>query len=361
MDSNNISILFGDDFPYEDTLQISQTLTETKALIPGYFPPEAGFLSLESLLYEQRRNTQFTVLPDLNLISELTKLANQNLTNPINHPCRVAVNLMAFSQAMNIDIEPSIAFHEYASNHGNTNAHERLAWFRSADRANANTWIDLALERINSINLEPREALGHENLAFPLKRWKRNYVVALKIAELELSEPNNLNRYQSFLTWMRNEFFIAGPAAIYAALYFAPNAERKGLFKQLRAKDRERAIKGIKNAAWDITHLSDFVLRVGKPDQNRRYILATGDKLLAEIAPILLLQPESSRDQPSIEAALATWWPNNSDAQEITTQLKENIHYATKNNLRNSGHVNIGDVNKRITTGEDIIRNWSQN
>jgi hypothetical protein len=84
---------------------------------------------------------------------------------------------------------------------------------------------------------------------------------------------------------MDNDFLLAGPAALFVSMYYGPMAARAGLFKQLRSPDRDAAIRGTKNAAWDMTHLSDFALRVSRAEkERRRYIFASGDLSLVQIA-----------------------------------------------------------------------------
>jgi len=80
------------------------------------------------------------------------------------------------------------------------------------------------------------------------------------------------------LDWMLADFFLAGPVAIFASMYFSPNAAKKRLMKSLRSPDREKAIEDIRNAAWDMTHLSDLAWRIKKEgDGPGRFIFATGE------------------------------------------------------------------------------------
>lgn len=74
-------------------------------------------------------------------------------------------------------------------------------------------------------------------------------MVALKAAELELSPMAPIERAKSLLRWMFEDFFLAVPAAIFAAMYFSPFANKRRLLNQLRPTDRERTIAGIRNAA----------------------------------------------------------------------------------------------------------------
>lgn len=88
---------------------------------------------------------------------------------------------------MGLDFDPSVAFHELAHSEGNEAANRELASFRAADQAQALAWVSVARGRSQALKAsEPVEPTDHD-LASPLNRWQRNYVAALKIAELELS------------------------------------------------------------------------------------------------------------------------------------------------------------------------------
>ena len=115
------------DFPFEDVDEIAVRLGASGALAPGYEPPEAGLLSVAAFKFTQAfDHTQTILLPDRNLVSRMAKVAREGLPANIDEPTRIAVDLMAFAQAVNLDIEPSIAFHELAHRDGNAIAQEEL-------------------------------------------------------------------------------------------------------------------------------------------------------------------------------------------------------------------------------------------
>ncbi|MEN3967499.1 hypothetical protein, partial [Mammaliicoccus sciuri] len=91
----------------------------------------------------------------------------------------------------------------------------------------------------------------------------------------------------------------------------APNSPpRKGLLKQLKSPDRQRALDGVKNAAWDITHLSDFIKKVNDAEGgDTRYLFASADKTLHKMAKFLFdFGANGVNVAPMIEG-LAAWWP----------------------------------------------------
>lgn len=347
-------ISFPPEFPIDDVITIGDRLERSGALIPGYTPPPVGLLNLAALVYGEKINREnLTILPDRNITSRLAKIAATSIINIRDFPTQIAIDLMAFSQAMNINIEPSIAFHELAHPNGNQIAHQELAWFRVADQNAVEKWIDLALGRATNVSLGSPPPPQNEDLALPLRRWNRNYVATLKIGELALSNLTSRDRMLNLLDWMIDDFLFAGPAAIFAARYFAPSGLRKGLIKQLHSFDTEKAIKGIKNAAWDITHLSDFVRRADEGDtQSHRYIFATADRLPAEIAHMLIARAES---QETMQIALEEYWPE-ADAKVIAERLWISIEQIRSGNRP----IRSGSIDQYILDGEGHFRSLAR-
>lgn len=304
-------VRFDDDFPRHDVEALADELMTSGVLAPGFVPPSAGLLNLGAIVYaKDEQGFDTVVLPDRNLVSRMARVARDGHADLKDKTSRTALALMAFCQAMNLDFEPSVAFHELGVIEGNEVAREELAWFRAADNAAAREWIGLAMGQRSRVDLgDPPDQVAHD-FASPPPRWRRNYVVALKVAELELStEIAPIDRALALIDWMYNDFIVAGPAAVFASMYLGPLAAKKRLFKNLRSKDREKAIRGIQNAAWDMTHLSDFVRRARTAEQNkRRYIFASGDHALVRMASRLFLQPEPADGWPSFSEALAEWW-----------------------------------------------------
>jgi hypothetical protein len=151
---------------------------------------------------------------------------------------------------------------------------QELVQFRIADNLDIKHWVDLALGRKHKLSLTDDELPTIPNktseidFEMRLRRWVRNYIILLKLAELELKGLKRNRQITELATWMYQDFIIGGPALMFAIHYLGPNSERSGLLKNLRSADRERALRGIRNASWDVTLLSEWIRRAG--EQNRR-------------------------------------------------------------------------------------------
>jgi hypothetical protein len=87
-----------------------------------------------------------------------------------------------------------------------------------------------------------------------------------------------------------SDFIFGAPGALLAMLYFALNSPpKKGGFKNRNSRDREVALAGIRNAAWDLTQLSDLTAKVNaQADRGmKRYIFATFDAHLLRQAKLI--------------------------------------------------------------------------
>lgn len=316
----HITIYLDTRFPLDDVNSIAARLVASKALVAGYTPPPVGMLNVGAMKFEKMSGCSFILLPDRNIVSRMARVASGREHHPFDKTAQLAVDLMAYAQAMDIDIEPSISFHELAQISGNEIANLELSRFRGADHGQADAWIDLATGRTSKLRSFVPGELQELDLATPPIRWLRNYLVALKVGDLELTVMTPKQRAISLLDWMEKDYFVAGPGLLYGLMYLGPLARKADLFKQLRSSDRSRAIAGIKNAAWDMTHLSDFSKRVQDTlieNKSSRYLFATGDERLADIARALFsMAREEDGLKNDIGNVLREWWPKR-DAEAL--------------------------------------------
>lgn len=299
------------DFPLADLQQIASMLERADVLVPGYIPPDVGMYHLMGHFYGSMVDkVSLVMLPDRNIVSRLAKATTGCEADDQQ---RLAAAVLAFAQCLDIQLEPSIAYHELGPVQGNAAAYGELARFRLADKSHPSAWIDLALGRSDSIPSldDPVVIADNRDLTRPLHRWRCNYIAALKIGELELLAMSPLERTLKLFEWMHDDFILAGPAAIFACHYFAPSFPRERLLKGLRSEHRERALVGAANAAWDITHLSEFARHANNAHgSNTHYLFASLDEGLRRIARTLFTATVEDPAPDRLTATLAAWWPN---------------------------------------------------
>lgn len=347
------------DFPLADLQQIATMLEQEDVFVPGYIPPDVGMYNLMGHFYGSMMDkVNVVLLPDRNIVSRLAKATSGCKADG---QLRLAAAVLAFAHCLDIQFEPSIAYHELGPAQGNVAAYEELARFRLADNSHPRVWIDLALGRSDSISSlgNPLVVADSRDLAKPLHRWRRNYIAALKIGELELLPLTPLERTLKLLEWMHDDFILAGPAVIFACHYFAPSFPRKRLLKGLRSELRERALAGAANAAWDITHLSEFIRQSNEAHgSNTRFVFASLDEGLRSIARTLVTATIEDPALDRLATALAAWWPDDQPRKiadrlsELTQRCRDPAWYEQQRNSPNA-------IPEFIARGEASLRAWS--
>jgi hypothetical protein len=259
---------------------------------------------------------------------------------------------------LDILIEPGIAFHELAHQQGNEIALAELAWFRAADNSCTQDLMDVALARKDNLTDRYCSAeIEHRNLAAPLHRWNRNYIIGLKMLELEQEIDTPLDRVLSLLHWMREDFIFGGPAALLASVYFAPRSSPKeGVFKGKNSPNRERAIAGARNQAWDLTQLSDFVRRIREQENGKtRYLFASFDEHLRLMAKLLFGFDENAVDADTLWVELSQWWTP-TDAKRIVDAIFEHIDHIQSPEWSAKKAPYPDFINRMIALGEQRVR-----
>lgn len=278
---------------------------------------------------------------------------------------RLAAAVLAFAQCAKIEIEPNIALYEVAHQDGQATAVAELALFRRADHAHPGYWTEIALGRSDNLgglpDLVPVSSrdLGVD-FTMPIRRWRRNYILCLKLAELELAAGSAEDRLRTFVRWSYEEFLLGGPAIALAAYYLAPNAPRKRLLKGLKSDNRDRALKGIRNAAWDVSIVSQWLLDVEQQERSRQLVLLTSfDTAVHRLARAVgdIAGRSDIPDNP-LRRSLCHLW-----GVEAGTRLAAEIEtrYANRNSLdrRINEITNAKTIDDFIAQGEARIRAWS--
>lgn len=350
-----------------DLEQIHSLLRTADVFVPSFHSQEPELYHVLTYVEQELRfKTTFLLLPDRNLVTRWVGLLNGV---KIKDEHRVAAGVLAFAQCANLLIEPNVALYELAAAAGNAAANEELETFRTADNVEARYWVDLALGRSQQLlppGISPLERPKREqhNLSKPLYRWQRNYILALKIAELHLQGGRSVSRMAKLLHWMYHDFLIGGPAIRLASQYLAPGADRKRLFKGIESPDREKAIAGVRNAAWDLTLLSEWfrhIQRQHAPGSNRPLvILCSLDKHVRTFARSLLnfSAPTGLTDVEYLTWMFGELWGPNTGRRLADLLV---AYQDARDNPKRQLHQEVrpGFINEMIADGECAIRNWT--
>lgn len=353
-------------FPVDpgDLNEVVELLRSFTVFAPSFVPTEDEdvYHPLTYRRQEQHHGTPTTLLPDRNVFTRWLALLDQTIPT-IHH--RVSAAIMVFAQCSNMLVEPNLALYEIAMTAGSKAANEELRLFRIADNLNPNYWTDVALGRSEKLMVS-NEVSQTESASSPfdfemrLRRWRRNYMILLKLAELDLKGADRAGQIIELTRWMYEDFIIGGPALIFAIYYLTPNSQRRGLLKNLRSDNRQRALNGVKNSAWDVTFLSDWILRVDRQKtENTLTILCSLDRNLIRLANMLAprsIDPNSPDSlKPSLVELLTPW------GDKVSKQVSEVIDrsLSTKDNPRRQIHrPHEVDTDQMIATAEELVLDW---
>lgn len=345
------------DYPLDDLERVIPLLQEADFLLPSFAPPEVGLYQPVGYVYAQQEGVRTVILPDRNVASRMAQLA-QGRKTVNDRQLRNCAALLSFAHLLEIQFEPGISFHELAHRAGNAEAEHELGWFRAADNAPPQDMLNVALGRCDGVSRTYEPLMVQlQDMAKPIKRWNRNYIAALKILELDFAKGKALDKVLHLLDWMRTDFVFAGPAVMLACVYLGTHSpSRKNVFKDKNSKDRAAAIAGVRNAAWDITHLSEFIRLVNQdPDRTEsQYLFASFDSHLRLTTRLLLEIAKIGYGADRIAEQLTQWW-SEKDAVRIAHEIKANLM-----RINSVSHVpktsdDPGFITKMIEAGERRI------
>lgn len=346
------------DFPIDDLEVLAGQLERAAICVPGYIPPDVGLYDVRAHLFSHRIEDESTiVLPDRNVASRIAQLARGWMPHG-DTQLQLAAVLLAYCQCLDIQFEPSIAFHELGHHQGHASAVEELGFFRAADLGDVREVVEVAMQRRHGLTARIPQAIDVRDLSRPIDRWNRNYVIALKMLELERAIESPLKRLVALLTWMREDFIFGGPAALLACVYFGPNSPpRRGVFKRKNSADRESALAGARNAAWDLTHLSEFIRNVNATAVagDTRYLFVSFDVLLRKVVRLLFEFGTKIENLARLPEALTAWW-SPVEARTIATQLAEHIAYLSSPQWTPKTHTDPDFIPNLIRNAEARVR-----
>jgi hypothetical protein len=248
--------------------------------------------------------TECRALLDRNIVTRLVNLTERR--DPTPHD-RLAAAALCFAQCADVLIDPGLALHEYAAFDGGSAAAAEADPIQVLDNVAPHFLAEIALgrrKRIPSAELrrarEAVAALGHSSVApgrleQPLRDFRVNYTILLRIAALDLAAMPPVRRAAALLDWVHDEFQWSSVALWFGLRYFAPKLPATGWLPGLRSADSATALARLRNVAWDLTLVSTWLARKEERDRNVIWLLCSSDHAVIEVARGVL-KPESDAD-----------------------------------------------------------------
>lgn len=340
---------------------IQDILRQIRPFVPGvYFDDPydvASYLPRQMIGKEE-----FCLLVDRNVVTRWTSMVRGN---EVSDQHRVAAAIMLFAQAADLLIEPSLAFHEIVGVATNEEINVEVDQFYTAEETAPDSWAAVALGTSDKLALpaeDQRRPRQSYDFSIPLYRWRRNYVLALKIAELQLKGGTPEELVMRLFDWMYHDYLIGSVGVQLASHYFAPGAPKKRLLKWINEPDREKALRGIRNAAWDLTLVSDWLRRlepsITDPTIKQRWILCSLDDSVKRMAENLVSFDDSDDDYILLKKGFEKIWK-----PEVAARIVDKLRDYIRNRSSPTRYLNQDPqakaIEEFIAAGEECVRNWS--
>ena len=348
--------------PADSLLRIADMLRDRDVLTPGFDIRNADVYDPATyLIQKEDHDTDTRLLADRNLLTRWINLTKAGL---VTDEVKAAAAVLVFCQCCGILVEPNISLYEVAAESGNGVANSEEIMFRAVDNADPRVLAEVALGNFNNtprsfITLEDMPSSKDIDFSMPLRMWRRNYVLALKAAAIALDGGRTETLVERLFDWMYSQYVFLAPSTVLALSYFSPNGPKKGLFKKIRSEDRERAIAGIKNAAWDLTLIHQWLHMVrGQQTNNTINLLGSLDRKLHTVARNILVFTDSDEVVEAVRReTFDSLWGIRPNTRLYSKILKyyEDSENPTRLANRVDDQVTIDDL---ILKGEQEIRKW---
>jgi len=347
--------------PRERLDRVQEMLRAHQPFVPGVFladPYDVVTYLPRQLLHGE----EYCLLVDRNVVTRWVGAVRGSRITPAH---RAAAAVMAFAQCADLLIEPALAFHELVGRFSSEEINREIDSFYTAEETPPTAWVELAFEE-GDLLPQPapesqRQRVSHD-LSVPLYRWRRSYVLALKIADLQLAGGRPESLMRRLIEWMYADFLIGAAAVQLASYYFAPGAPRSGLLKALYSPDRQRAIEGVRNAAWDLTLVGEWLHRVRQsfenPAERRRWILCSLDRSIRRMADGLLSYEDPEDELSHLTDIFSRVWEPKA-SQRLAILLYEFQQTAANPNRYLNQDPKAEAIDAFIADGEQRIRDWS--
>ncbi len=114
-----------------------------------------------------------------------------------------------------------------------------------------------------------------------------NYPALLKLAIIVRRGGDRNAAMMEFIDWMYFRWQFSAPATLFACIVLGKSPPANA-FKGLLGTDRQRALRGVWNAAWDMVYVQEWFGRVTiQGEENKVHVLCSRDVLLHKVADLL--------------------------------------------------------------------------
>ena len=262
-------------------------------------------------------------LLDNNILTRACALAEGQSAvrpDPNDSSYRIVAAIMCFFILGGFDLEPSIAIYEKSARSDHQTALDALGSFRIADHVHPQAYSDLALgrtdslppaviERARELSSTPRPQQIETDFTRTIKPWQVQYLALLNAALLQATHRDPQTAALAFLAWMENESFSSITSSLFVLAFLSPKPPAK-MIKGLSKPDPDKALAGIRNAAWDLTYVSAWGRRARRAAPRELSFLCSNDKIVKTLARPIFVTNDQDADE-ELTLFLLKYWPKN--------------------------------------------------
>jgi hypothetical protein len=282
-------LIYHSPLPDADVAALQTLLRESNSFVPSFVGADP--YSIETYITQYaRQRMQTTFLFDRNLYSQVIALAKGGR---VNANSRFAAAVMAFASCANAQIEPGLALYEGSAS-GALRAWKRdLEIFHRADDIHLGNWAALALGYAERFDRRiPGKRLRSKNTkvfdpTVKLRFYGFVYPIVLKMATISRMGGKSDKKMIELLDWMYHCWHFSAPATVLATQVLSHDPP-KDVFKNIGSTDRNKALAGVKNAAWDLVYITAWHDRIKTQVQAHELtVLCSRDRVLVTVAELL--------------------------------------------------------------------------
>lgn len=304
----------------DDLAGIEQIVRNYELLIPGNFRMDDATRVMAFLEVAFIHKHSFRVLFDRNLVTRLAGLIRGDPMpkDPASAKVvRLTAACIAFCILAEIEVEPGMAIYEGAATHGHAGAEAEIRLFHIANNLHPMCYVDIALGRADQLPTEHIEELKDDpeiaiqessetNFSKRLTLWNLCYLHVLKAVALRRATKSNLSAAINFIEWQEQEAFFNASASLFCLAAMGHRPPARKMIKNIGSLNTEELRKGIYNATWDITLLSQWGKWL-RDEHAPSWLFSTNEKALKHIVKHLFLDSDADTDSQLLTFLRSSW------------------------------------------------------
>ena len=188
----------------EITIEIESRVSAQGYICSAYKTEDLDAYNIDNLLFERHANKhRFHAILDRNIVSSLVSAARRGCIKYEDE--QLAIELLCFLRASEVNIEPGIAIAEYSDTYFNADADAELNLLRRIDNISRDNLIELATGVTRNIDLESSTYNEHTtrkdpiNKAEEIHQWRMTYGHVLKLFLLYHRGLAGINLLKEFM------------------------------------------------------------------------------------------------------------------------------------------------------------------